>query len=61
MRKRKERKKGLKIKLKNEALREEKGLQKEKDETENNNERKRYKDTKNVKKKLRIRSEANKE
>jgi hypothetical protein len=51
----------LKIKLKNEASREKKGLQKEKYETENNNERKRYKDTKNMKKKLRIRSEANKE
>jgi len=52
----------LKIRLKSEALREKKGWQKEKDETENNNEKKKKnKGTKNVKKKIGIRSEANKE
>jgi hypothetical protein len=51
----------LKIKLKSEALRVKKSLQKEKDDTEKNNERKKNKDTKNVKKKIRIGSEVNDE
>jgi hypothetical protein len=51
---------GWKIKLKSEELRQKKRLQMEKDET-NNNKRKKNKDTKNVKKKIRLRSDVNNE